>query len=176
MVNQPNNNAFFLPTPSASAVLIGMHNKSTFSHINLANRETNVIKESFTLTISISSHFHPCLSPLPTWPLHWQILPSSVKHLLLPPIRALPSIMAGRSLQLSSSILRDSQRHPSPKSMAYIYNTTPWLSHTNGSLHPKTYFMRKAELVTLFTNPPNQIGTTLPPGPLCVTTPPFYLV
>jgi hypothetical protein len=64
MVNKPNNNAFFLPTPSASTVLIGMHNKSTFSHINLAKRETNVIKESFTLTISISSHFHPCLSPL----------------------------------------------------------------------------------------------------------------
>ena len=76
--------------------------------------------------------------------------------------------MAGRRLQPSSSLSNDSQRHPSPKSMAYNNNTTSWLPHTNGSVHPKTCFMRKTTLVTLITNHPNQTSTTLPPGPFHV--------
>jgi hypothetical protein len=102
-------------------------------------------------------------------PLHLQFPPSVINHSLPLSIRSLLSTVVSRSLLSSSLLLRESQRHPSPKPMAPNYNTMPWLLHTNVSLHPKTNLTRKATLVA----PPQLLLTKQ--ALLCFTGP-FHMI
>ena len=66
MVDQPNADATVLPPPSASAIPVGMCNKSSSSHTFVFNRETKGMIGSSNTTIFNSFRFHLHSSPLAT--------------------------------------------------------------------------------------------------------------